>query len=36
MVMIPAWGAGGRGFKSRPPHHDVLNEIRATLTDIIF
>ena len=23
--MIPAWGAGGRGFKSPPPHHNYYS-----------
>ncbi len=23
--MIPAWGAGGRGFKSHPPHHEDIH-----------
>lgn len=23
--MIPAWGAGGRGFKSHPPHHEATH-----------
>lgn len=23
--MIPAWGAGGRGFKSHPPHHKATH-----------